>query len=175
MASWAEELPGVPLWIIFTNKKMISATGKNLRKVRLAFCRFSCQMTERWQIYCSETHSPCWATSWQVLLDRRRCSLANTSGRVEFYTPVYHGPLDCGNWYNAVVLCRPLLPKCKKKKKIQTNNWLRIFLPRYKADLPCCPFLTPKCPQTIKKEIPTNYGSPIFWRVLVLFKTSEKK
>ena len=37
------ELPGVPLWIIFTNKKVIPATGIHFRKVRLAFCRFSCQ------------------------------------------------------------------------------------------------------------------------------------
>ena len=85
-----QKLPGVPLWIIFTNKKMIPATGVNLRKVRLAFCRFSSQMTERWQIHCSETHSPCRATSCQVLLARHRCSLANASGRVEFYTPVIH-------------------------------------------------------------------------------------
>ena len=76
------------LWIIFTNKKVIPATGINFRKVRLAFCRFSCQMTERWQIHCSETHSPGRGTSWQVLLARHRWSLANASGRVEFYTPV---------------------------------------------------------------------------------------
>ena len=62
-------------------------TGIDFRKVRLAFCRFSCQRTERWQIHCSKTHSPGRATSWQILLVRHRCSLANASGRVEFYTP----------------------------------------------------------------------------------------
>ena len=84
---WPVELPGVPLWILFTNKKVIPATGIHFRKVRLAFCRFSCQRTERWQILCSKTLSPGRVTSWQVLLVRHLCSLANASGRVEFYTP----------------------------------------------------------------------------------------
>ena len=89
---WPVELPGVTLLIIFTNKKVIPATGRHFRKVRLAFCRFSCQRTERWQIHCSKTHSPGRATSWQVLLVRHRCSLANASGRVEFYTPALIAP-----------------------------------------------------------------------------------
>ena len=103
------ELPGVPLWIIFTNKKVIPATGIHFRKVRLAFCRFSCQRTERWQSHCSKTHSPGRATSWQVLLVRHRCSLANVSGRVEFYTPV-KGIFDAWKMskstFNSFLMCQ---------------------------------------------------------------------
>ena len=62
--------------------------------------------------------------------------------------PLYRGPIDRGNRYNAVVLCRPLLIK----KKFYTNNWSRIFSARYNADLLCRPFVTPKCPQKIKKR-----------------------
>ena len=91
---WPVELPGVPMDNICKQESDPRYTGIHFRKVKLAFCRFSCQTTERWQIHCSETHSPGRATSWQVLLDRHRCSLANASGRVEFYTPDSGTKLD---------------------------------------------------------------------------------
>ena len=58
-----------------------------LQKSQVGVLPFFQPTVVRWQIHCSETHSPGWATSRQVLLDRRRCSLANASGRVEFYSP----------------------------------------------------------------------------------------
>ena len=79
---WPVELPGVPMDNIYKQESDPRYTGIHFRKVKLAFCRFSCQTTERWQIHCSETHSPGRATSWQVY------STATDA----------HSPMRAGEW-----------------------------------------------------------------------------
>ena len=64
-----------------------------LQKNQVGVLPFFLPTVVRWQIYCSETHSPGRATSRQVLLDRLRSPLANASGPVEFYTPDTGGHL----------------------------------------------------------------------------------
>ena len=47
--------------------------------------------------------------------------------------PLYHGPIDRGNWYNADVLWHPLMPKNINKTK-KKNNKSRTILAGYNAD-----------------------------------------
>ena len=85
---------------------MIPATGIHFRKVRLAFCRFSCQRTERCQIHCSKHTSP----------------VGRPHGK--FYSSAIdvHSPMRAGEWNFTPLKDNPTGHSERKKKKRQTEK-----------------------------------------------------